>query len=264
MSDSVHAVVDAMSARLDAELPLSNLAVKFTVFDLSRWYSAWAEARRRGEDDADSPFSMTALTFLVKGLFSDWQLDARAGVQEFTGAVHKLLRKEDIHLSGGKPRDNRVVWSRVLHESDFGQLSVLPSLVRVYLAAMEGTCGIERDLSSLTRVLGAHVGPLDEDGHTAACLTEILLDASRRNPRPRRGREWHGVFLAPHGVHARRHATVGGLARTVLCSATLRHEAEEEGVTISAPSRHFTVSVCANCQGDGCAGAERFSFGWCR
>jgi hypothetical protein len=155
---------------------LSNLAVKFTVFDLSRWYSARVEARRRGEDDADSPFSMTALAFLAKGLFSDWHLDARAGVQEFTGAVHKLLRKEDIHLFGGKPRDNRVVWSRVLHESDFGELSVLPTLVRVYLAAMDGTCGIERDLGSLTRVLGAHVGPLDEDGHTAACLTEILLD----------------------------------------------------------------------------------------
>jgi hypothetical protein len=176
MSNSVQAVVEAMLARVDVELPLAHLGVKFTAFDLGRWFSAREEGRRSGQDDADSPFGLTALTQLAKGLFSDWRLDSRSGVREFTGAVHKLLKKEETHLLKGEPRDNRIVWSRVLYESDFGHLTTLPALIRIYLATMEGTCGIERNLGSLTRVLSAHVGPLDEDGHTAACLTQILLD----------------------------------------------------------------------------------------
>ena len=46
-------------------------------------------------------------------------------------------------------------------------------MVKVYLSALDNTCGIERGLGALKKILDAHVGPMDEDGHTVAYLMDM-------------------------------------------------------------------------------------------
>ena len=48
-------------------------------------------------------------------------------------------------------------------------------MVKVYLSALDNTCGIERGLGALKKILDAHVGPMDEDGHTIAYLMDMRL-----------------------------------------------------------------------------------------
>ena len=48
-------------------------------------------------------------------------------------------------------------------------------MVKIYISALDSTCGIERGLGALKEVLEAHVGPMDEDGHTIAYLMDIRL-----------------------------------------------------------------------------------------
>ena len=71
--------------------------------------------------------------------------------------MQKLLADTAPQLIAGKPVDNRAAWSTVLDASSapsrFGQLTVVPSLIRVYIAALDGTPRVERDLGQLARVL---------------------------------------------------------------------------------------------------------------
>ena len=76
------------------------------------------------------------------------------------------------------PRDNRAVWSTTLVPGFASDLftagfRVLPEMVKVYLSALDNTCGIERGLGALKKILDAHVGPMDEDGHTVAYLMDM-------------------------------------------------------------------------------------------
>ena len=73
------------------------------------------------------------------------------------------------------PRDNRAVWFETLvpgFADDLfdGGFRVLPEMVKIYISALDSTCGIERGLGTLSSLLDAHVGPMDEDGHTIAYL----------------------------------------------------------------------------------------------
>ena len=53
--------------------------------------------------------------------------------------------------------------------------TLLPML-EIYLSASDSTCGLERDLGTLLRILEAHKGPVDEDGTTISYCTELYLD----------------------------------------------------------------------------------------
>lgn len=91
----------------------------------------------------------------------------------------KLCGIEEKFLRDGTPRDNRVAWSQVLQGSIVDvndQLETLLPMLYIYLCAVDSTCGVERDLGALTRVLQAHKGPIDTDGTTVAYCTEVLLD----------------------------------------------------------------------------------------
>ena len=115
-------------------------------------------------------------------MFGHWQLDAGRGVRELEGCAILLLRQERERRKAKTYLDNRVFWARTLEASflkdvsSFGRMHVLPDMVVIYLAAMDGTGNVERNLGSLLQVLEAHSGPLSEDGEVAAALTELLVD----------------------------------------------------------------------------------------
>ena len=94
----------------------------------------------------------------------------------------RLCAQEEERLKAGHPRDNRVLWESVLVGSCSGVLepndrvdTLLPML-EIYLSAADSTCGVERDLGTLSRILEAHKGPVDEDGSTISYCTELYLD----------------------------------------------------------------------------------------
>ena len=170
----LHAVTDAMLDRVRTELTSDKVGILFTAFDLVRWKTAYEHA---GEDD----LAMQNLQNHARKMFRSWKLDAAVGVEELGCAARKLCRQEKRFLET-TPRDNRAVWAGVLHPSfatdlhPGGAFMVLPDMVKVFVSAMDSTCGVERSLGSLKRVLDAHVGPMDEDGHTVAYLMDIHLD----------------------------------------------------------------------------------------
>ena len=47
------------------------------------------------------------------------------------------------------------------------------------MAALDGTCGIERDLGALARVMQAHSEPTDEDVQSISHCIEGLLDGPK-------------------------------------------------------------------------------------
>ena len=94
----------------------------------------------------------------------------------------RLCAQEEERLKAGHPRDSRVLWESVLVGSCSGVLepndrvdTLLPML-EIYLSAADSTCGVERDLGTLSRILEAHKGPVDEDGSTISHCTELYLD----------------------------------------------------------------------------------------
>ena len=56
------------------------------------------------------------------------------------------------------------------------RIGTLLPMLDIYLSAADSTCGIERDLGALTRILEAHAGPTDEAGSTISYCTELFLD----------------------------------------------------------------------------------------
>ena len=91
----------------------------------------------------------------------------------------RLCVQEERHLKVGCPCDNRVVWEPVL-STDFREpndrVDTLLPMLEIYLGAADSTCGVERDLGALLRILEAHGGPVDEDGTTISYCTELYLD----------------------------------------------------------------------------------------
>lgn len=171
-ADSIHGVTEAMLRRLDVEFSDDKVSILFTPFDLIRWHKALLAN--------ENELPLQILRRHTRKMFGAWRLDAAMGVREFESAARKLRRQEMDHLAS-TPRDNRIVWAGVLKEgfaSDLfsAGLSVLPDMVRIYLCAMDSTCGVERSLGKLKKVLDSHEGPMDEDGHTIAYLMDIRLD----------------------------------------------------------------------------------------
>ena len=171
-ADSIHGVTEAMLRRLDVEFSDEKVAVLFTAFDLTRWHKAFLA----GENE----LPMQNLRRHARKMLDAWRLDAAVGIREFESAALKLRRREARNLETN-PRDNRAVWAQTLDASFAADLCtngfrVLPGMVRIYLSAMDSTCGIERALGTLRKVLDAHEGPMDEDGHTIAYLMDVRLN----------------------------------------------------------------------------------------
>ena len=170
-ADSIHGVTEAMLGRLDVEFSDEKVVVLFTPFDLMRWHKAFLA----GENE----LPMQNLRRHCAKMFSVWRLDSSLGVRELESAAKKLRRQEMTFLRT-TPRDNRAVWLETL-KPDFASdlftagFQVLPEMVEIYISTLDSTCGIERSLGTLKELLDAHVGPMDEDGHTIAYLMDMRL-----------------------------------------------------------------------------------------
>ena len=170
-ADSIHGVSEALLGRLDVEFSDQKVSMLFTPFDLTRWHKAFLA----GENE----LPMQNLRRQTAEMFSVWHLDGSLGARELESAARKLRRQETTFLTT-TPRDNRAVWSKTLEPGFASDLfaagfQVLPEMVKIYISALDSTCGIERGLGALKEILVAHVGPMDEDGHTIAYLMDMRL-----------------------------------------------------------------------------------------
>ena len=174
LSDGMQAVAESAIRRVDVEATLDDLGVLFTSFDLSRWFEAQTDMKDKQNDD-----KLRFLQRHVRAMFQSWRLDASSGVQQLTGMAFRLSTQEQEHLRVGSPRDNRQIWESVL-SADFREpndrVDTLLPMLEIYLGSADSTCGVERDLGALLRILEAHKGPIDEDGSTISYCTELLLD----------------------------------------------------------------------------------------
>ena len=174
--DGIHAVVETMLGRLDAELDKDSLENLFCVFDLKGWSKAFGKAREGTQGHLNEVRRRARL------LFTRWLLDAYLGVKEMEAAACVLVTEQ---ASSTVVQDNRKVWARVL-DPDFarrqttaGRFHALPNMVRIYLSAQDCTGGLERNLGTLKALLACHSGPLDEDGHRASELMEVYLNGPK-------------------------------------------------------------------------------------
>jgi len=174
LCDSIRAVVESMIARVEVELSTDDLGVLFTCFDLQRWHVANVAAQEQACN-----IKLDLLESQTRRMFRSWGFDASLGVREFTSMAFKLLDLEAEYLRAGAARDNRMAWAQIL-EAGFlvanARVSVVIPMTRIYLVALDSTCGVERDLGVVRRALDAHKGPLDDNGDTIWDVTEVLLD----------------------------------------------------------------------------------------
>ena len=179
-ANAVHAVVDTMLDRVEAELPPNTLESLYDIFDVTSWHRALSSARTA--DDS----LLARMCQRARRYVEEWRVgDARVGASELQSAACVLVHAEEERIIAGKALDNRIVWSRVL-EDDFaqqhttaGRYEVLPNMVRIYTATLDTTGPLERGLGKLTEILQAHSGPMDEDGEHASQLAEVNLNGPR-------------------------------------------------------------------------------------
>lgn len=96
---------------------------------------------------------------------------------------YHLARCFDEHarLRPDHPFDNRSAWRTIFDPKVTSNLCsaplvVLPSMISVYLSAMDGTGQVERDLGALSNILAKHSGPGDLDGDMVPWCVEVYLD----------------------------------------------------------------------------------------
>ena len=170
IADGITAITSCMTERVKVELSTGDLGVLFTAFDLVRWRDAQRDARERAD--------RTKLLLLGRHaaeMFRGWGFDRHVGVRELT----KLALRLCVDVDTREPKDNRVVWEQVLRPGFLSAgetIETLGAMLHIYLAATDSTCGVERDLGALTRVLKQHAGKWDEEGATISFCTEVLLD----------------------------------------------------------------------------------------
>ena len=180
IAHSVHAVVDTMLERLDAELSPETLEALYDIFDVPSWHRALSSAQTGDES------LLSRLRRRARKYADEWRVgDARVGASQLESAACVLLQAEKERIIGGQALDNRILWSRVLeddfaqHHTTSGRYKVLPNMIRIYTATLDTTGPLERGLGKLTEILQAHSGPMDEDGEHASQLAEIVLNGPR-------------------------------------------------------------------------------------
>ena len=180
LAQAIQEVTTLAVERIDVEFDVRRPEVAFTALDIGRWTAA-SEENRQGRREAWDLLLKHSRDLLVL-----WGLSRSQGVPELEACAWALVgaERERLAASPGSTDllDNRILWSRVF-DPDFvkrvranGELHVVPVLIRIYVSADDGTGQVERNLGKLKTVLEAHSGSTDEDGHTIAWLTDILLD----------------------------------------------------------------------------------------
>ena len=159
--------VTSMMDRINADFPIDDLGDLFTRFDLTRWHEA-NEAMKKGDR-----VKHQLLPRRVNAMFRGWRL-SRSDVLVFSTVAYKLLEIEGQYL---KANTLRVCEPSLFPANDV--TDGLQLMVCIYLASRDSTCGLERDLGALSRVLDAHSGPVDDDAQLIPACLEVLLDGPR-------------------------------------------------------------------------------------
>lgn len=188
MQNIVHLVL----RRLDAVLHVDCPEVGFTGLDLRRWRKALSD------NAVGDGGHWGTLQSHCRSMFRQWKLDPCQGVRELDACARHLAPPDEADPQF----DNRATWRKIFEPEVAGRISanplaVLPTLVRIYLCAMDGTGQVERDLGSLANLLGKHSGPMDEDGVLASALVEVLVDGPQTESDLATRREVHTDALDP-------------------------------------------------------------------
>ena len=94
--------------------------------------------------------------------------------EDLCSTARSLRQQHIITLRGKGIADNRVVWAEAL---DQGICSAgLASLVYWYIALIDITGPVERNLGKLVAVWSQHVGSHDQDGMSLAAALEVTLE----------------------------------------------------------------------------------------
>ena len=175
LQTSVCKVTSTMLDRVDVELSLENGLMLFTALDLHRWRQAFLSGSRGDSCKLD------ILRRHLRRCMSLWRVDSDAAAAQMEGVVAKLVQDNRTDIDANKIDDYRTVWVAALRPQ-FGPSigGRVQELIRIYMAALDGTCGVERDLGHLSKVLLAHLGPLDQDGQSLSHCVEVLLDGPTR------------------------------------------------------------------------------------
>ena len=173
LQTSVHQVTEALLGRLEVEFGVENAIVLFTALDLSRWRKAFLQGRAGNE----GPLEL--LRRHSRRLLTVWRMYSDRSHSQLEGVVAKLVQDNRESIDAGLVEDFRSIWVQALRPGFSVKIDRVQELIRIYMAASDGTCGVERDLGALTRVLAAHSGPTDEDGHTISHLVDVLLDGPK-------------------------------------------------------------------------------------
>jgi len=188
---SMHTVIDAMVARLEAEFAGEDLGLCFDVFDIHMW-SKVCQLQGTSQGDAGQKLEQALLRH-CRRLCQALSLNAVEAAQHLRSAAYLLVREgSDVSAAqgAGHARDNRDLWSQTLQRQWWlshgpllrngptvvGKDSHLGRLVCFYLSVTDGTGRVERQLGSLLEILNKHDGPMDEDGKTASALMDVHLD----------------------------------------------------------------------------------------
>ena len=144
---AVHQATQVMLDRVEVELSLSNGFVSFTALNLQRWRQAFLLGRQ-GDDS-----KLVTLRRHARRALAIWRLDSDAAVGELEGVAAKLTQDHRSRIDSGKVADGREIWVLALHPNFGRSISAkVQDFIRIYMAALDGTCGVERDLGALTRV----------------------------------------------------------------------------------------------------------------
>jgi len=167
-------IVDAASARVEAELPQSGLVIAFAAFDLNLWHQGMSmqESGKQQEGDLILQSQESRAHRLAKAYWSI--ADIARTATDLCSTARSLRQQHIIALRGKGIADNRVVWAAAL---DQGICSAgLASLVYWYIALIDITGPVERNLGKLVAVWLQHVGSHDQDGMSLAAALVVALE----------------------------------------------------------------------------------------
>jgi hypothetical protein len=177
-------VVDAVDARLDAELPACSLLLAFAAFDIRTWQALCVLEAQDNGPAGQARSLLTSLRSRVLRLIKAHPLvsaDVAGRVtSDFEAAARALRRRHRSALGAQALVSNLSMWEAVLL-GDVPHLTCSPELAKLiqwYLSVTDGSATVERNLGRLTAMLDQHRNL--EDGHHATALLEIDLDGPRQ------------------------------------------------------------------------------------
>ena len=178
---SLQTIFSCTKERLKAEFPVNSLLISFAAFDLNSWHRACVLQQQGQLEQSDLVFS--ALARKAKRLSSSYpflRMDPEKAAEEMRCVALALVHQNAETWQHESVKDSRPFWAQAVANNVISNLlgrqpKCVHLMVCWYLAILDGTSVIERDLGGLRSILDEHSGPLGEDGETVADLMYLYL-----------------------------------------------------------------------------------------